>query len=118
MLETKILEVRDKATFIPIIATRMVSNDLTDKKELYLLGRAGYRNSNGFPPVLLTKAVGGYEAQVDPYAWNCRTLQTAHLHIEKNFGEIQNGDVVDVEWILGESESPKMSERYIESLLT
>ena len=38
-------------------------------------------------------------------------MQTAHLYIEKNFDALKDGDVVDVQFILGESDKPKTSER-------
>jgi hypothetical protein len=47
----------------------------------------------------------------DPYDWNDRTMQTAHNYIAKNFDDLSNGDVVDVEYILEETDEPKISER-------
>jgi len=111
MLETKVFELRDKGTFIPIIATRLQSNDLEDEKELYLLRRAGFANADCFPAILITRLSGGARAEVDPYSWTDRTFQTAHHWLEKNFHAINNGDVIDCEFILGETDTPKMSER-------
>lgn len=46
----------------------------------------------------------------DPYDWGDRTMTVAHQYIESNFDQLNNGDVVDVEFILGETSVPKRSE--------
>jgi hypothetical protein len=38
-------------------------------------------------------------------------MPNAHLWIEANFDKLNDGDVVDVEFILGERAMPKVSER-------
>lgn len=40
-----------------------------------------------------------------------RTMETAHKWIIQNFSGLQDGDVVDVEFILGETSTKKVSER-------
>ena len=51
-------------------------------------------------------------ANYDPYNWTkCgRTMNVAHRHIEANWDKLASGDVVDVEFILGETSAPKESE--------
>ena len=46
--------------------------------------------------------------------WDCssRTMQVAHLYIEEHFAKLNSGDVVDVEFIMGLTKQPKISERY------
>lgn len=39
-------------------------------------------------------------------------MHTAHEWITKHFHTLKNGDVVDVEFILGETKVPKRSERF------
>jgi hypothetical protein len=38
-------------------------------------------------------------------------MQVAHAHIEQHFDTLKDGDVVDVEHIMGLTPSPKISER-------
>lgn len=112
MLETKLFEVLDTATCVPVLAVRM-DIGAADDQERYLLRRSGY----GRPLVLLTECSGG-RCTYDPYDWNDRTFHTAHEYITEHWDELCSGDVVDVEFILGESDAPKPSERvYYASLL-
>ena len=46
----------------------------------------------------------------DAYDWRDRTMQVAHDYIEKNWGDLVDGAVVDVQFILGETAAPKVSE--------
>lgn len=112
---TKALEIRDRGTFIPVIAIKMVPDDGMDHEpERYLLRRSGY----GFddPCVVLCRMeCSGVDrnATYDPYSWGggARTYQVAHQYIIGHFDELESGDVVDVEFILGETSKPKISER-------
>jgi len=104
---TKLFEVRDRATFLPVIATSMTSP--ASEAEFYLLRRAGYGVQ---PLILLTRLEGdNTPACYDPYAWGDRTMRTAHLYIQDHWNVLESGDVVDVEFILGERPAPKVSER-------
>ena len=40
-----------------------------------------------------------------------RTMIVAHKFIKEHFDELETGDVIDVEYILGETDTQKMSER-------
>ena len=42
MLETKVFEVRDRCTLIPILATRLFSKDRSNKAERKLVEREGF----------------------------------------------------------------------------
>lgn len=103
----KILEVRDSATFIPVVAMAMESSD---PKENYLLRRLGFGGKRLIQLTWVTANVSNY----DPFKWgtNPRTLFAAHKHIEENWDEIETGDVIDVEYILGETTEKKLSESY------
>lgn len=101
---TKMFEIRDKATFMPATAVKL---DSKHDQEKYLLRRAGYPDGQSI--MLWFTAVGG-QATSDLYDWGDRTRQVAHEYIEKNFDSLENGAVIDVEFILGEKTEPKVSE--------
>lgn len=104
----KAIEIRDVATFVPAIAIKVVP---ANEGQRYLLRRSGY----GFdsPQVIVAKLAGGSGmAHCDPYDWaNNRTMTVAHEWVRDHFDEIEDGAVVDVQFILGETKEPKRSER-------
>lgn len=106
-MQTKLFEIRDRRTFIPVIATRMFSQG--NESELYLLRRGGF--SNEHPLIMVTK-VEGDACNYDCYSWDNRTMRAAHKFIEENFPALVSGDVIDVEFILGETNISKISERF------
>jgi hypothetical protein len=113
-MQTKMFEVRDEATFIPVVAVLMVPDLLMDppakcEAQRYLLRRVGYPMDR--PQVVLFRASGGGHAYSDPYDWPNRTMQVAHLYILEHFDRLTDGDVVDVQFIIGETKAPKVSER-------
>ena len=108
---TKLFEIRDSATFIPVIATK-IEYDIDAQS--YLLRRAGLSkplNPALFYILLCRINSGGGECQTLPYNWHGRTMTTAHQHIVKNWQKLEDGDVIDVEFILGETKVRKVSER-------
>jgi hypothetical protein len=113
-METKLFEVRDRATFIPcfgILMTPLRSGAETFDAEAFLLRRAGY----GFdqPLVLFGRLEGGAGGcQYDPYDWSAaaRTMRWAHRYVAEHWSELTSGSVIDVEFILGETKAPKVSE--------
>jgi hypothetical protein len=104
----KALEIRDEGTFIPALAIDMnPTNDL----QRYLLRRCGYP-CDGRPNIILTRLDGnGRHAFNDPYEYGDRTWRHAHFWIIDHWHELKDGDVVDVEFILGETKQRKVSER-------
>lgn len=102
---TKLFEVRDAATFIPVVAIKMTAGS---DQENFLMRRAGY--SIGGDCVLLSKLDGG-PAQYDEYDWGSRTMIKAHHYIRNNFDKLNSGEVIDVEHIMGITPKPKISER-------
>jgi hypothetical protein len=102
----KMFEVRDRATCIPVMAIKMYSADCN---EIFLLRRAGY----GFEqPLIMLVELCHNSSSYDPYSWgDTRTIRNAHMYIQENFDSMDTGDVVDVEFILGEVDTPKISER-------
>ena len=105
-MQIKLLEIRDRATFIPVFAiSTLPAND----GQRYLLRRAGYAPDSHC--ILLARLDGYGNIFYDPYNWGDRTMATAHHYIEQHFQNLNDGDVVDVEFILGETKEPKISER-------
>jgi hypothetical protein len=111
-MNTKTFEVRDRGTFIPILAIRLEPSNEADR---YLLARAGYgttpEEQRAF--ILLARITGGEgSVQCDPYEWpgGARTIPEAHRWLINHFDEVESGAVIDVEFILGETTAPKVSE--------
>lgn len=102
------LEIRDRHTFIPALAIDM---NPANEAQRYLLVRSGYPCA-GPPVVVLTKMFGGYPANNEPYDWGDRTWRVAHQYILEHWDALRDGDVIDVEFILGETGKAKLSERY------
>lgn len=105
--DTKLLEVRDRATFIPILATRVVDDQTP---ATYLLRRAGYIHQG----IVLVYHLNSGKGTSQPLEWladGTRTMHLAHEALVNNWGDYENGDVVDVEFILGEADKPKVSEQ-------
>lgn len=109
-METKLFEVRDIGTLIPVIALKLGARD---EPERWLLARAGFGKTVAFQNeyVLLYVPHRG-EAQYDPMYWSgSRSLLEAHDYIKNNWSLLPSGSVVDVQYLLGETKQPKTSER-------
>ena len=109
----KLFEIRDRATLIPAMAVHLRNRD---EAEFFLLRRAGYgadeiggREEDVEPYIVLWCLTGG-PAECDPFHWSNRTMQTAHRYLIEHWRDVSSGAVIDVEFILGESKSPKLSE--------
>lgn len=107
-MEIKCLEVRDDGTFIPVLCIRPTPDN---EAQRYLLRRDGYRGDFSEPCIIMIDAQCRGVAY-DCYDWkDTRTKRTAHNFIAEHWAELRDGDVVDVEYILGEKPTKKMSER-------
>lgn len=108
--EARVLEIRDRGTLIPALAVRLKP---WNEASQALMEAAGYWGD--WKPVMLID-MATHDACVNPRAWGerrgARTLPTAHEYIEKHWDEVRDGDVIDVRFILGESEAPVEPERY------
>jgi len=130
-MQTKAFEIRDKGTFIPVLATLMLPGPAATLRqqsfneyfneyiaEKFLLRRAGYNITDPPLSVLLCRmdADGNArQASGDPYGWGInRTFTPAHLYIVEHWEELKSGAVIDVEFILNETPQPKVSERHSE----
>jgi hypothetical protein len=103
------LEVRDNGTFIPVICIRPVP---VNAEQRYLLRRDGYRGDATEPCIILIDAQCR-GVSYDPYNWpgSARTKPVAHDYIRNNWDRLHDGDVIDVEFIKGETANKKSSER-------
>ena len=101
-METKLVEIRDSGTFIPALAIRLSGDDG------YLARSAGF----GFPLVVLIHLETMLSAY-DPHEWRtaARTMPVAHQWLEKHWDEAASEAVIDVQFILGETDLPKHSQR-------
>lgn len=106
-MKVKILEIRDEGT---CIAALCVDMNPDNEAQRYYLRRYGFP-CDGRPNIMVTHANGGQEANNDPYDWGGRTWPNAHNYIIEHWDELEDGSVVDVQVILGECDTPKVSER-------
>ncbi len=109
-MKIKVLEIRDEGTFMPVIAIKPIADN---EGQRYLLRRDGYAADADERCVILIKPQC-HGVSYDPYDWPStrgRTMQVAHQYIESHWVHLNDGDVVDVEFILEETDKPKVSER-------
>jgi hypothetical protein len=105
-MDVKLIEVRDRGTFVPAMAIRLSST--RDEVGDWLLRRAGY-SLDGYTVILIR--LEDYASHCDVYDWrDTRTRRTVHGWILEHFDELEHGAVVDVECIVGRL-APKVSER-------
>jgi hypothetical protein len=114
-VDVKCLEIRDANTFIPVICVRPVAEN---EAQRYLLRRDGYRADTERCIIMIDAQCRG--VAYDPYDWtkDTPTKRTAHAYIEAHWAELQDGDVIDVEFILGETAAPKVSETVRGNIVT
>jgi hypothetical protein len=104
----KLFEIRDRGTFIVALAVQLEPTTVIENRLLWKLG-FGSDAEQQKTYVMLTRLEGG-KSHHDPYDWNDRTFQVAHQHIAEYFDALQTGAVIDVEYLLGETTAPKISE--------
>lgn len=107
-MQTKLFELRDAGTFVPVLCTMMESDQ---DQEAWLLRRAGYQAGGCL--VMMTGLVNHPDkASYSPYDWgDNRTRKIAHQYITDHWDKLASGAVIDVEFILGIRAQPKKSER-------
>lgn len=112
-MEIKCLEIRDCGTFIPVICIRPVAENAEQR---WLLRRDGYRADESETCIIMIDAQCR-GVSYDAYDWSPvhgRTKHHAHDYIARHWRTLSDGDVIDVEFILGETETPKRSGRHEE----
>lgn len=119
-METKLFELRDVGTFIPLLCVKpkwptLHRSPCDDSPctcgatfEAKMAWRYGYRDSRAVIVTHMSDPNRG--CKVDPYEWGDRTFQTAHLYIEEHWDELKSGALIDVRVILGETTEPCESE--------
>jgi hypothetical protein len=103
-MNIKQLEILDRMTFVPMLAIQVNGDDG------WLLRRAGYGPKDYILLIHLTSGI----MNDDPNKWGGRTIKVAHQYIMANWNDIANEEVIDVEFILGETNIKKLSESYPE----
>jgi hypothetical protein len=107
MTKVKYFEIRDSATCISAMAVAPKSQNAAER---FILGREGYGTGEGY---LILTHLGSGETYSDPYKWpTYRTMRIAHQYLQKNWFNLESGEVIDVEYIEGERTTPKKSDRY------
>lgn len=107
-MEVKCLEIRDEGTFIPVICIRPVPENGWQR---WLLRRDGYSGNSDERCIIMIDAQCNGVAY-DPYEWKDRRSKGyAHNYITENWHTLHDGDVIDVQFILGETKTKKISER-------
>jgi hypothetical protein len=97
---------------VPVICIRPVP---VNEAQRYLLRRDGYSGKIDEECIIYINAQCRGVAY-DCYDWpaNPRTHRVAHDYIARNWHMLKDGDVVDVEFILGETVVIKVSEKFEE----
>jgi hypothetical protein len=106
----KFFEVRDRGTLIPWVAFRFKGRSA---RERALLRRAGFADPEAY--VVQGPISGGdyFDLHYNPSHFetrNGRTALHAARYVQANFDLLASGEVVDVEYILGERSAPKEAE--------
>lgn len=104
-MQVKIFEVRDEGTHIQVFALSTVASPGQE----YGLSRCGFRGGHA---VIVGYLDGERNSSADPYHWGGRTMPTAHQYITDHFPGMNDGDVVDVRFIRGETTAPCKSDRH------
>ena len=111
-MEVKWLEIRDRGTLIPAFA--FTTAQFYEAKDAGLIKQAGFAIGEHY--VILGRF---HESAMnwDSEEWGDvrasppeRTMTVAHRWISRNWAGIQSGDVIDVEFILGDTDRPKTSD--------
>ena len=100
-MDCKTFEIRDHATFIPVMCIKMVPGNEADR---YLMRRTGWLEDH----IVMWK-LSGDKIHMDWF--NGRTERIAFEHICGHWSTLESGAVIDVEFIAGETKQCKISER-------
>lgn len=104
-MDIKLFEVRDIGTLMPVMVTKIAARN---SKEHWLLRRVGLGTDGSYE--FLYTVLNHGESGWDCYEWGDRTRHISHKFIEENWDDLDNGQVIDVEYILGETLEPQMPE--------
>ena len=110
-MRVKVIEIRDRATYIPAVAMQMVPWAMAEHAEQIrsLYAHVGFP---GNPEQIILMRLNDQRGHCDPYDWgDSRTMKTVHEWLQQHFAEVEPGQVVDVEFILGEKPEPSIPQR-------
>jgi hypothetical protein len=111
-METKLFELRDRVTMIPIMATRL---EAANEQEAWILGNSGFgvgRQSH-MKYIMMGELIGGGRVWTsDPFKQPIEELRQAHMYILEHFDDLEHGAVIDLEYIRGERDTPSKSDRF------
>lgn len=110
MMQTKLFEIRDRATCIMALAVKFnADND----HERWMLSHAGYGylDQDHSEYVLLGSLDGDFKGTTDPYKQDSGTMLIAHQYIRQFWSYLQSGQVIDCQFIRGETDKPVESDR-------
>lgn len=107
---SKIFEIRSRGTMLILMATKLGSDDVAEN---YLIARCGFGKSKEQQEnyIIVTNIDGSYIATTDPYKHDVNDVRKAHQYILKHFDELDEGAVIDLEYIAGETKKPKVAAR-------
>jgi hypothetical protein len=120
-MKSKLLEIRDSGTRIPVLATRLCPTPYTKNErasranhdaEIAILHDEGYIDKSGDGSFVMVTKLSDQTSAYEPFGWltSARTMRIAHKEIAEKFDQLESGDVVDVEFVLGETKTKKTSE--------
>ena len=111
-MQTKLFEIRDRLTYIPVLCVKP-GRGVSSSAESKMWQTSGYGNLKEQAEYVLMYTIDSdsapFKGNYGAYAWHDRTSETAHQYIIDNWYSLDSGSVVDVEYILGETISPKIS---------
>lgn len=109
-MEYKMIEVRDAMTTLPVLFIRPLP--AANAQEKWMWKRAGFAETQDYTIPLEIGAIGSLKFKV-PYSSGLydprteRTMYHATVYVEEHWAELKNGDLVGVEFMLGESKLKK-----------
>jgi len=107
-VEIKLFEVRDRGTCMPSIAIRTSS---ANDSERWMLAHMGYgTDAEDQKRHVLFAPLCDPSLKYDPEDWRDRTMATAHRYIIDHWDMLTAGQVIDVRYILGETDAPAPSD--------
>ena len=107
-MKSKIFEIRDGSFYIPVLATATNMENCDYLVEAYHWKYANYKQYS--PLVIVTQINSNpLKSAYSPDEWTSKTMQIAHEYIEENFNDLKSGAVIDIQYILGETNTKRKS---------
>lgn len=107
-MQSKTFQVRDEGTNIPVLVIQLEPDNEQSQHIFYRAGLGKTADVQRRTYYLINLA--RHQGFSFPYSSKGRTLQVAHKYIEANFDRLESGQVIDVEFLLGITTTPKTFE--------